>query len=412
MDARVLRCDEGRPKAYKAIPAIQMSRPISLPRRMKSLIEPITPQGWRRYKIAFSISLVGSIILGLLWWEHEDYSVYYPIFWNSFLEGHLTFVYPIGFLVFFSGLFRINYLLPKLVFLIFHVITSYQIFRLLSKREDFGKRELFSCTYYLFNPFLCVSSIYTGLFDTVIGFLVLNLVLLLESKKGNQFLKDAIALLLIGLIISIKFVGLVIMIPYLITGRKTMLRRVILTVGGVLLVFGVLTLMHVQITALIQPFLTHAERTMYSIFAVFGVEPPLFIAVFIDFYSQIAVVVTAIALVSFDLLFFIKKFGFRLRVLLDIMVFLTFFQVTNAQFIIWYIPLFVLVYNEYSPTKKEMFNKMALHQGFMVSLGFLSPFAQFLNLFFISDIYKEEIKSAKYAGLASNLTEEGVRISG
>jgi hypothetical protein len=380
---------------------------------MKILHEPVTAKGLRQFRIAFYISLVASIFLGLLWWEHEDYADYYVIYWNDFMEGHLTFVYPIGFLVLFSWLFRINYLLPKLVFLTFHVITSYQVFRILSKREDFGKRELFSCAYYLFNPFLCVSSIYTGLFDPVIGFLVLNLVLLLESTKGNQLLKDTVALLMIGLIMSIKFVGLVIAIPYLITsGKKMFLRRAFVTAGGVLLAFAALTLMHVQISSLIQPFLAHAQRTMLTIFDAFHVEVPPFIAAFIDFYAPIAVFVTVIALISFDLLFFIKKFSFRMRVLLDIMVFLVFFQVSNAQFIIWYIPLFVLAHDRYSPTKKAMFNKMALHQGFMVALGFIAPFGQFLGLFFIVDIYKKEVKLARSPGMKIDRTEEKAQISG
>lgn len=377
---------------------------------MKNLVEPVTPKGARQFRIAFFISLVGSVILGLIWWEHEDYSVY-AYLWGKFLEGQVTYVYPIGFLVFFSGLYGISYLLPKLVFLIFHVLTAYQVYRLLARREDFGKRELFSCAYFLFNPFLCVTSIYTGLFDTAIGFLVLNFVLLLESKKGNKFLKDAIALLLIGLIISIKFVGVVIVIPYLINDWRTMLRRLLLVIGGVSLIVVALTLMHVPITALIEPFLTHADRTMFTIFDAFHIEPPLFISAFRDFYSPIAVVVTVIAVFSFDILSLIKRIRFRIRILLDIMVFLTFFQVSNGQFIIWFLPLFILAYNEYSPTKKVMFKKMTIHQVFMASLAFLSPFAQFLNLFFIYDIIKKEIRFVNNSGNGSIMADESTRIS-
>ncbi len=374
------------------------------------MVEPVTPNGWHQYRIAFFISLAGSIVLGLVSLESEDY-YNFTIYWNKFLNGQIEYTYPIGFLVFFSGLYRINFKLPKLVFLAFHVITSYQVFRLLSKREDFGKRELFSITFYLFNPVLCITSIYPGLFDTVIGFLVLNFVLLLESKKGNKFLKDAIALLLIGLIISIKFVGVVIVIPYLLQDWKTMLRRVLLVIGGLALVFGALTLMHIPISTIIQPFLTHADRTMLTIFDAFKVDPPLFITAFRDFYSPIAIWVTIIALVSFDLLFFIKKFRFRVRVALDIIVFITFFSVSNAQYHLWYMALFVMAYNEYVPTKEAMYRKMKYHQLFLISLAFLAPFAQFLNLFFIYDIFKKETQFVKDVIIDPNLAEASARVS-
>ncbi len=383
--------------------------------------EPVSAKGMRQFRIAFFASLLGSIVLDLVWITHEDYTGTYVFIWNEFLAGRMTFAYPIGFLLFFSWLIRIGYLAPKLVFLAFHVMTSYQVYRLLSNREEFGKREIISCAYFLFNPFLCATSIYGGLFDTVIGFLVLNFVLLLESEKENDFLKDiikdAIALLLIGLLISIKFVGVVIVVPYLISGKKTMLRRLLLVAGGVALVLGGLILMHVPIENLIQPFLNQASRKMLTIFDGLkpyfpGLETPPFVAAFVDFYTRISVVVTVIAVVVADLFFFIKKMNFRTRVLLNIMVFLTFFHVFNAQFIIWYLPLFTLAYNDYMPSKRALAKKMAVHQGFMLVLSFLYPFSQFLHLYFIYDVYKNETGAASAARPLASQAGESAQVPG
>ncbi|NMC08663.1 MAG: DUF2029 domain-containing protein [Candidatus Lokiarchaeota archaeon] len=377
--------------------------------------EPVTAKGLRQFKIAFHASLLASLVLGMLWWLHEDYTVYYVEYWGKFIDGEMTYVYPIGFLVFFSGLFRVNYFLPKLVFLSCHVMTAYQVFRVLSRRADFGKRELFSCAFFLFNPYTCVTSIYQGLFDPVIGFLVLNLVLLLEAKKGNPFLKDVVALLLIGVITSIKFVGVVVAIPFLITrGKRVFMRRVVITVGGVFLVIAALALFDIQVSTILKPFFEQSARFMFTIYDIiqdkFGVPPPLFITAFRDFYGPIAVYVTVIALFSFDLLFFIKKFSIRLRVLLDILVFLTFFTVSNGQFVIWFMPLFILVHDEYSSTKRAMFNKMAIHQGYMGSFGFIAPFGQFLNIFFIADIYKKEIAAkASASSIVAPVVERATR---
>ncbi|MBN2153026.1 MAG: hypothetical protein JW839_16355 [Candidatus Lokiarchaeota archaeon] len=361
--------------------------------------EPVSAKGMRQFRFAFYTSLVASFFLCLVWLTHEDYSVAYVLYWNKFLAGEMTFVYPIGFLVFFSWLFNVNYWLPKLVFLAFHVVTAYQIYRLLSKRGEFGKREILSCAYFLFNPFLCSVCVYTGLFDSVIGFLVLNFVLLLESKWGSALLRDLLALALIGLALSIKFLGAIIVIPYVISERKTMLRRLILVAGSVALVLGGLMVLHIPLADIIQPFLNHVQRPMYTVFDGFNrffppVENPPFVAAFVAFYSPIALVVTAIALVSSDIFFYIKKVSFRTRVLLNIVIFLTFFNVSNAQFILWYMPLFSLAYNGYMPSKKELFKKMLQQTGFMVALSFFNPFSQFLALYFVYDIYKNEKRAS------------------
>ncbi|MEX2681529.1 MAG: hypothetical protein Q6373_008010 [Candidatus Sigynarchaeota archaeon] len=369
-------------------------------RRLDIVQEPVSAKGMRQFRIAFYISLVASFFIDIVWMTHDDYTLFYVYYWDKFLQGTIPpdSAYPIGFLVFFSWIFKINYWLPKVVFLGFHVATSYQVYRLLSKRGEFGKREVLTCAYILFNPALCGVCVYRGLFDTVIEFLVLNFVLLLELKKGNPILKDAIALVMIGLITSIKFVGLVLLIPYFISERKTMLRRLVLIAGGVGIVLAGIMLAHVQITTLIQPFISQATRTMLTIFdglrevLHLDITNPPFVAAFVGFYSPIAPIVTIIALVASDIFFYFKRVSFRTRVLLNVMIFLTFFNVSNLQFILWYLPLFSLAYNDYMPSKRALVKKMAIHQGFMVLLSFLYPFSQFLAVFFVYDIFKNEMR--------------------
>ena len=371
--------------------------------------EPVSAKGMRQFRIAFYISLVGSFFIDFFWLTHEDYTEFHVKYWAEFLQGTIPSdsPYPIGFFVFFSWLFQINYWLPRVVFLGFHVITSYQIYRLLSRRGEFGKREILTCAYCLFNPVLCSACVYTGLFDPVIEFLILNFVIILEMKKGNDFLKDVIALVLIGLIASIKFVGLVILIPFLISERKTMLRRFLLIAGSAGLIFAGIILTHLPITALIAPFVNQASRKMLTMFDglrdVFHLDvyTPPFIDMFVNFYSPIALAVTVIALITSDIFFYIKKVSFRTRVLLNVMIFLTFFNVSNLQFIIWYLPLFALAYNEYMPSKRSLLKKMAFHQGFMVLLSLFYPFSQFLALFFIYDIFKSEMQAIAVRPLAS-----------
>ena len=72
-----------------------------------------------------------------IWWENEDYLIHFVKIWEDYLDGEITYVYPIGFSIFFAPLYDIWFKLPKLVFIVSFLIASYQFYLYIFNNEKY-----------------------------------------------------------------------------------------------------------------------------------------------------------------------------------------------------------------------------------------------------------------------------------
>lgn len=154
-----------------------------------------------------------------------DYALYYKNDWTALLTGQNPYnylllgnpamcYYPVGYLAF-GGLFYLNPLLPKAFFCLTWMLTAYVINRICKNNNVSDEATLTYCVaLFLLNPFYIMIVLLAGHYDVTVGLCVLLAVYSIE-KSDN--IKSGIYA---SLAFLLKFVGLVLFFPLIITKKK------------------------------------------------------------------------------------------------------------------------------------------------------------------------------------------------
>jgi len=363
----------------------------------------------------FWIAAIGHVLMTLVFIDHEDYTNYL-LYWANFLKGTNLGVYPLGFYVFFIGFYMIWDHLPKILFTCCFLIADYQLLRKLYYTDkQFAnlseKKKFWAVMYMLLSPLFALVN-WGGLFDAVIGLIVLNLVFLLENLRLKVTIRNMLAIVLVAACVLIKYVGVVLIIPFLF--GEIILRRsnpqvdffnkraksntismvcfILLILAGLL--FFIIRYSPDQLFNLISPFLTSAERhypTFYDILRLNNA--PFFLIAFSIIFSALAPYIFAITLCITYVLCYKKKASIDAWIILSIFDFLTFFQISHVQFILWVVFPFTLYYVRKTPEDEHLTRKYILLQAIGLFIHFHIPFFQFFYLYFTIDIFRIESKN-------------------
>lgn len=363
----------------------------------------------------FWIAAVGHIIMTMIFMDHLDYTDYMH-YWETFLNGHNPGVYPLGFYVFFIWFYMIWDHLPKILFMCCFLIADYQLLRkLYNTGKEFQKisekKRFWAVMYILLSPLFAVVN-WGGLFDSVIGLIILNLVFVLENKHLNVVIRNLLAIILVAACLLIKYVGVVLIVPFLF--GETILRRsnplddvfkrrarsnlysmsclIVMVIVG--MVFFAIYFSPDQIITLISPFVVSANRNYRTIYDILLLHnEPFFLVVFARMYSALGTYIFMITLIITYILCYKKKASIDAWIILSIFDFLTFFQISHVQFILWIVFPFTIYYLKKTPDDEHLTRKYILLQAIGLLINFHIPFIQFFYLFFIIDIFRIESKN-------------------
>ncbi|MBD3187747.1 DUF2029 domain-containing protein [Candidatus Bathyarchaeota archaeon] len=358
----------------------------------------------------FLIMAAFHVAMALIFFNHEDYDEFYIPMWQYFLEGKVSNVYPIGFLVFFAPLYAMWYKLPKLLFTICYLVAIFQVYFHVFENDEFKRtpesQKFWGIMYILLSPLFALH-VWTGLFDAVVGLLILNVFLVFQYKRFSGWVKEFLVVILIALSLFTKFVGLFLVIPYLffelhhdhdsnkienyLSSRqlKTSLVRIVLLAAAVGLPF-LLSVYLYDSYLVTDPFVEHARRMHRSFFDILGIESePFGIFTFTELYSRFGLYIFLLAL-ALVYIFSIKRgISTETWILLPIFTFLAFFPASHTQFLLWVIFSVVIYYLKY-PGEPRITLKMFGVQAISLAIHFFVPFAQFLYIYYILDIFKRE----------------------
>ncbi|MHA1848399.1 MAG: hypothetical protein ACTSXU_12200, partial [Promethearchaeota archaeon] len=325
-----------------------------------------------------------------------------------FLNGKVGNTYPLGFLMFFAYLFVIWNRLPKLIFVVAFLVSSYQLYHLLFKSGKFDvlseKRRFWAVMYILWSP-LSVLVVWEGQYDSTLGLLVFNLFLLWVNHPRYSIKKELISTFLILSVAFVKFVGIFLVIPYILhdlknndSNKKKMYKLILLRVLIFACLFIVLFLILIFVfdtDAIITPFLVQSKRSYRTFFQIykerFGVEltMPFFLMLFVSFYSNFGLYIFLGMLASSYLMSLKKKISAGGQLLIPLLVFLAFFPASHVQFIFWIIHSMTLYLIRAKDTSSSI-PKFFYFQAIGLGVFFFVPFVQFFYLYYILEIFKVE----------------------
>jgi hypothetical protein len=360
-------------------------------------------------ELIFWIACVGHVLMTLVFFDHTDYAAY-QAFWSDFLSYGTVQVYPIGFFIFFAPLWKIWHHLPKMVFLACFLLENYQLLHILYTHPDFrdvsGSRKFWGVMVILLSPVFATEP-WTGLFDPVIGLLVLNTCLLFARRSGNQVVRSIVLAILVILVILVKFVGIVLILPFLYDAanfqrddgpRKSFFSRArpFIVRAGILIVLGaggffLLLLFDKSILNIISPFIVNYQRSYVTFFYILHLNgEPFFLTLFQAGYSATGVYIFFGSLAILYICLYKKRASPEAWILLPIFAFLTFFPASHVQFVQWILPVFSLYYLKHAPKDPHVTKKFILLQAIAIGVNFYVPFMQFFYLYFILDIFDIE----------------------
>ncbi len=376
----------------------------------------------------FLASSVGHLIMTVLFISHTDYRIYYTGYWTNFLETGTMVTYPPGFYLFFAHAFRAWYFLPKLMFTACFLVANYQLMRLMFTSAEFQhvsiKIKVQAIISILLSPLLA-KIVWTGLYDSVVGLIILNLMLVFVNRKMNRLLREVLVLSLIGLAIITKFIGAFLIFSYLLgdimnikqSQQENMFKKrhymhlvakiIILGIASASIVMAIEMIHPGFLATMVEIFWVHTVRdyrTFYNIVDVF--QQPFGIAVAQACYSIIGFYAFMIAL-GITYAYIVKKnLSFDAIIPLAFVVYFAFFKTVHDQFLLWAIFIIVHYYIKHTPEDPIVIKKL----WFFQTIGFLTaifvPFGQFIFVYFILDIFNVESR-----GLATPFARENIQIA-
>ncbi|HME54276.1 MAG TPA: hypothetical protein VKM55_18775 [Candidatus Lokiarchaeia archaeon] len=351
----------------------------------------------------FWIAAAGHIIMALIFPDNSDYLSYI----------HDWTWYPLGFYLFFNEFYLIWYHLPKLIFMCCFLVADYQLLRKLfytgKEYEQISEKMRFwAVMYILLSPIFAYVN-WGGLFDSLIGLIILNFILLFENIRMNIIIRNLLALVLIVACVLIKYVGVVLIVPFFLGDyilrrsnpyQQLLEKRIrtnllfiicIVLIAVVGIIFYSIFFSPVQFDLLISPFFKSAERLYTTTYDVLLLNnEPISLIVFTDIFSALGVYIFLVSLLITYFLCYKKKASLNAWITLSVFDFLTFFQISHIQFILWVVFPFTLYYLKKTPNDEHLTRKYALLQCIGLLINFHLPFIQFLYLYFIVDIFRIE----------------------
>ncbi|MHA1682825.1 MAG: hypothetical protein ACTSUE_17945 [Promethearchaeota archaeon] len=375
---------------------------------------------------AFTIMCVMTvfhIFMNQIWPNHEDYTDFYIVYWEDFLGGTLSFTYPVGFLIIFAPLYRLWYNLPKLIFAVSYLVATIQVYYVLFHSDEFKdcpqKQKFWGIMYLLLSP-LFAYHLWTGLFDGVIGLILLNAYLIFKNQKIPRLIKEASIFTLIILSISIKYIGVVLLLPFLFfefghehnnnklddyrsrKQVKTTLLRL-----GMMACMGIAVLVYVELKVgifeVLKSFQEQSTRSYWTFFENFWYmhvngnvsmpdildQVPIGLSFVVTFYSKFGMYIFIISLGLTYFYCYKNKVSTEAWFILPVLSFLTFYQASHTQFLMW-IAFIVVIYYLKFPREQGLTFKLFGFQFISLLIHFYMPFAQFLYIYYILDIFKRE----------------------
>jgi hypothetical protein len=363
-------------------------------------------------KIMLFSSLVYVIVALFFFIEHDDYKLY-MVQWESYLHGELDPTYPPTFSMAFATLYAIWYKFPKLVFVLSFVVTTLQLHEHLFKHPDFSwmsERQKFwlIMLFFIISP-NCWWHVWTGLFDSLVGLCTFNMYLVLKNKSMAPLVKDTLLLGLIIAIILLKFTGIFLIVPFLFfnttnqrasetaveyEARQHAERRkraLILVGGGACIIIPILIFFNIW--SFISPFIVHSTRPYETLYEFAGyTNSPFFVKFFVELYSKIGLYVFLCAIGITYIYCYKARVSNEAWLLLPMLVFMTFFQVSHAQFLLWILHVLAMYnvkhdkYNLQSHVRRHLF-WVKFIDGVVF---FFIPFGQFFYAWVINEIVVKE----------------------
>jgi len=365
------------------------------------------------FHVLVLMSIVHIIMTVFLWWDHDDYRIYFVEIWEDFIHGHVNYTYPIGFVILFAPLYKIWFKLPKLAFILAFIVGCFQFYRFIFNSKMFkgvsNKAKFYAVMTLILSP-ICAIKLWGGYFDGIIGLFILNIYFVLRNRGKKPVFREIKLLLLIFLTIAIKFVGIFLIIPYIfhdlrytlkneddrvsLLGFKLSTKKLVILklfsligLGGCVLAIGVRLF---GLETLIEPFLVHSRRDYITVFNHYKLPlEPFYFGFFTWLYSSIGLFLFVGVLLIVYLYCIKKRVSTAAWLLLPVLTFLAFFPVSNSQFILWLVFLFGIYYlkERHDP---NLTKKFIAFQLIAFLIHFFVPFAQFFYLYFMLDIIKKE----------------------
>nr|MDO8115869.1 hypothetical protein [Candidatus Sigynarchaeota archaeon] len=307
--------------------------------------------------------------------------------------------------------YAIWYKLPKLLFVLAYLATTYQLHEHLFKDGIYTQvldrnKSLFIIYFFFISPYVWWH-VWTGFFDGIVGLLVFNIYLVIQNKKLHVVVKELLILFLVLVIISIKFIGLFLLVPFVFmeynnhasglegsrdhtTRLKSVAIKLLIFCGMVIALVLILSSFF-EFRNIINPFIIHTRRGYETVFefASWNNEP-FSMQLVVYLYSSLGLPVFLVSMGGIYIFCARYKVSNEAWIILPVLAFLIFFPVSHAQFLFWILHLLAIYYVRTARRAnfhRHMFYTQLIAGG---AVFWFYPLAQFMYLWMLFEICRRE----------------------